>query len=235
LVTLFPYIFAYLISKIRTCDGPASECQSKDELHFELEVISTHPKAFVIPNFLSEFEAEMIIQLAQPKLDGSLVGDREAGGGRSSDTRTSRNAWVPRNTNKQTETLFKRAAHLLQIDEKLLTSLANAEDMQVVSYRDKQKYDAHHDWGVRGKPESRYITLLLYLNDKASPKAGGETSFPLAADGRGIKVHPGKGSAVLFYNLLEDGNADELTLHSATPVHEGIKWLANFWVWDPKK
>ena len=76
-----------------------------------------------------------------------------------------------------------------------------------------------------GYPESRYITLLFYLNDQASPNAGGETSFPKAANGRGIKVHPGKGSAVMFYNLLEDGNADELTLHSATPVVEGEKWL----------
>jgi prolyl 4-hydroxylase len=49
-----------------------------------------------------------------------------------------------------------------------------------------------------------------------------------------LKVHPGKGSAVLFYNLLADGNVDELTLHAATPVVHGEKWLANFWVWDPE-
>ncbi len=50
--------------------------------------------------------------------------------------------------------------------------------------------------------------MLLYLNDMASPHAGGETSFPKANDGYGIKVHPGKGNAVLFYNLLPDGNGD---------------------------
>lgn len=44
----------------------------------------------------------------------------------------------------------------------------------------------------------------------------------------------GKGSAVLFYNLLEDGNGDDLSLHAALPVRQGEKWLANFWVWDPK-
>jgi prolyl 4-hydroxylase len=38
---------------------------------------------------------------------------------------------------------------------------------------------------------------------------------------------------VLFYNLLEDGNADVNTLHAALPVIEGDKWLANFWIWDP--
>ena len=31
-------------------------------------------------------------------------------------------------------------------------------------------------------------------------------------------MHPGKGSAVLFYNLLEDGNGDDLALHAALPV-----------------
>jgi len=30
------------------------------------------------------------------------------------------------------------------------------------------------------------------------------------ADGLGFKVEPKKGSAVLFYNLLEDGNGDDL-------------------------
>ncbi len=45
------------------------------------------------------------------------------------------------------------------------------------------------------------------------------------------QVAPRKGSAVLFYNLLEDGNGDDLSLHAALPVWKGEKWLANFWVW----
>ena len=36
----------------------------------------------------------------------------------------------------------------------------------------------------------------------------------------------------MFYNLLEDGNGDDLALHAAQPVHSGEKWLANFWIWD---
>ena len=127
-----------------------------------------------------------------------------------------------------------RAADVLRIDEKMLFTSTNAEDMQVVNYVNGQKYDSHHDWGVSGYPESRFITLLLYLTDMESPDAGGETAFPKGADGLGFKVHPGKGSAVLFYNLLEDGNGDDLALHAALPVHKGEKWLANFWVWDPK-
>ena len=37
----------------------------------------------------------------------------------------------------------------------------------------------------------------------------------------GIKIVPKKGNAVLFYNLLDDGNGDDLSLHAALPVKEG--------------
>ena len=108
--------------------------------------------------------------------------------------------------------------------------------LQVVHYQDGQKYDAHHDWGFPAY-NSRCMTLLLYLTDQADPTAGGETSFPKGDDGRGnaFKVRPKKGSAVLFYNLLADGNGDDLALHAAMPVAHGEKYVANFWVWDPKR
>jgi prolyl 4-hydroxylase len=166
---------------------------------------------------------------------GSTVGNRDGGGSRRSETRTSRNAWVARDSSPVIDTIYRRAADLLNIDEKLLISHKNAEDMQVVHYELGQKYDSHHDWGVSGYPESRFITLLLYLTDQLHPNAGGETAFPKGLNGRGFKVHPGKGSAVLFYNLLEDGNGDDLALHAALPVLEGNKSLANFWIWDAKR
>lgn len=215
------------------CDGPISECQSLHPVHLELEVISTAPRAFIIKNFLNNFEVNAIISAAKSRLHHSSVGDTETGAFES-DVRTSSNAWLPRDLNEITDTLFRRAADLIQIDERHLHRSDAAEDMQVVHYQDGQRYDAHHDWGVSGYPESRYLTLLLYLTDMASPNAGGETSFPKADEGRGIKVHPGKGNAVLFYNLLPDGNGDDLALHAALPVWIGEKWLANFWVWDPK-
>jgi prolyl 4-hydroxylase len=215
----------------RTCAGSAEECHSTNPVELELQVVSLQPRAFVIPHFLSDFEIEDIIRLAEPRMSKSIVGDGETGSFEST-TRTSRNGWLGRQDTDVTKSLFARAEHLLHIPE--LTTV-NTEDIQVVHYKVGQKYDSHHDWGVSGYPESRYITLLLYLSDMPSPDAGGETAFPKGADGAGFKVHPGKGSAVLFYNLLEDGNGDDLAAHAALPVHSGEKWLANFWVWDPKK
>lgn len=217
------------------CDGESLDCQSTDHVNLEMEVISLEPRAFIIPNFISDYEAEVIIKEAKLKLKVSTVGNTDGGGTRTSETRTSRNAWVGRKTNPTIESIYLRAADILNIDEELLQTNTNAEDMQVVYYVNGQKYDSHHDWGVSGYPESRFITLLMYLTDQVDEDAGGETSFPKAANLQGMKVHPGKGSAVLFYNLLEDGNGDDLALHAALPVHRGEKWLANFWVWDSKR
>jgi prolyl 4-hydroxylase len=235
-------------SSARHCSGSAANCQAPGDLHLELEVISTHPKAFIIDNYISSFEADELIRLASLKVSPSYVGNQEDGGGRLSSTRTSRNTWLKRNVNDITETIFHRTADLLRIEESLFQTDTMVEEMQLVKYEKGQKYDSHHDWGVSGYPESRCITVLLYLNDMPSAESGGETSFPKARleslppgmmtseiRGTGVKVLPKKGQAMMFYNLLEDGNGDDLSLHAAMPVHEGVKWLANFWVWDPSR
>ncbi|KAL7468649.1 hypothetical protein ACHAXS_008882 [Conticribra weissflogii] len=69
-----------------------------------------------------------------------------------------------------------------------------------------------------------------------SPLKGGETTFPRAITTQfhdGVKVQPQAGKAVLFYNVLPDGNMDDLSQHSGGMVESGVKYLANVWVWDP--
>ncbi len=77
--------------------------------------------------------------------------------------------------------------------------------------------------------DGRKLTVLLYLN---SPPDGGWTAFPRADTPEPLLVQPVKGTAVLFYNMLPDGNADVYSLHAALPTRTGEKWLANLWVWD---
>lgn len=218
------------------CSGPAARCQDATGPKLELEVLSNKPRAFVIKDFLSDFEAQEVINESRSHLTRSSVGEGENSGG--SETRTSENTWLSREKSDVTRALFKRAADLLQIDEKLISNGGNgiAEQMQVVHYQDGQRYDPHYDWGAT-RHADRYITLLLYLTDMAGPDAGGQTSFPRGQgrDGKSFKIHPGARSAVLFYNLLPDGNTDDASLHSATSVTKGEKFLANFWVWDPKR
>jgi hypothetical protein len=46
----------------------------------DLEVISQGPRAFVIENFLSDYETDEIIKLATPGMTGSTVGEAAQGG-----------------------------------------------------------------------------------------------------------------------------------------------------------
>lgn len=114
--------------------------------------------------------------------------------------------------------------------------------------------------GNRYQPK-RYATILLYLTgegdvidddgirhsssslqknegqqDGNSPLQGGETTFPRSVTTQyhdGVKISPQSGKAVLFYNVLPDGNMDDLSQHSGGKVEKGVKYLANIWVWDP--
>ena len=133
---------------------------------------------------------------------------------------------------------YTGAADIVNISETLFVPGQTGnimEDMQVVWYEYGEEYTPHHDFGADGRPQQRYITLLFYLTDQMDAESGGETNFPKARDGEGMKVHPGKGSSVMFYSILPDGNADDKSLHAALPVKKGVKWLANFWVWDPER
>ena len=91
----------------------------------------------------------------------------------------------------------------------------------------------HSQTGASKVGPCRFVTLLMYLNE---PTAGGQTAFPKATDAatgaKGLAIHPGKGSAILFYNLLPDGNADTETLHAALPVIVGEK-ARKLLIWDP--
>ena len=41
----------------------------------ELEVVSTHPRAFIVDRFLSDHETDEIIKLARPGMTESQVGE----------------------------------------------------------------------------------------------------------------------------------------------------------------
>lgn len=195
-----------------------------------LEVISVKPKAFLIKNFLSDFEADYMIEQAAPRLGISQVG--HAGDARVAKQRTSRSAWLPRGHSEVTEAIYRRSGLVTNVPEEAVND-RNVESMNVLHYGVGAEYTPHFDWGADGRVESRYCSLLLYLN---TPERGGGTTFPRAEMGNGktgTAVTAVKRQAVFFYDLLEDGNADELSLHSGAPVEAGEKWIAPLWIWEP--
>jgi prolyl 4-hydroxylase len=219
------------------------------EMEMEVKVMSVTPRVMTISNFLSADECDYLIHQAQEQgLEASTVASGGVSSLRHAMTRSSFNAWIPREQSNTTDAIYRRAAFLLGMDESLFRHRSHehleiashnslSESLQVVRYQQDQEYTAHHDFvhpylHNRHQP-TRFATLLLYLN---TPNKGGETVFPRASNPTshdGLSIRPKKGTAVLFYNLLPDGNMDDLSQHASKPVLEGEKWLANLWVWDP--
>lgn len=105
--------------------------------------------------------------------------------------------------------------------------LINAEYMQILRYKENQKYDEHHDqnsprasaWGPRT------YTALFYLCDNFT---GGETYFP-SLD---IKITPKTGDVLVWPSVIDHDTykRDNRTYHASLPVITGTKYAANFWV-----
>lgn len=219
-----------------------------------LKVLSCAPRVFEIEDFLSPYEISHVLKIAHESTDfrsSSVSASEASDSADDSNVRTSTNTWIDRRKDIVIDAIYQRAADVLQIKEALLrwrrkteipevppdeSQLSIAESLQLVHYSVGQKYQPHHDFFmpplVHGQP-ARFATLLLYLN---TVTAGGETTFPVwrnAHTNEPLKVTPTPGKAVLFYNMLPDGNYDQYSLHEAAPVLQGEKYLTNLWVWDP--
>ena len=133
-------------------------------LNMTLTVLSCAPRAFEIKNFLSPAEVGHIMYLTTGmKLHRSTTAgsngqltkeDLEKDDTRN--TRTSLNTWVYREKDAIIDTIYRRAADLLRIDEALLrprspeehphvsSKRSLAEALQLVHYDVGQEYTAHH-------------------------------------------------------------------------------------------
>ena len=219
--------------------GQVHTVQADSGTLYQLTVESVTPRVLSIENFLSGDECDQLIGLAlQQGLQGSTVYSGSlAKHQRDLSTRSSMNTWLARSTTELTDRIYRRAAKVLNVDESLLQAPVDdevapqyhsmAESLQVVRYKKGEEYTAHHDFVYpplqhRLQP-TRFATLLLYLNDNYQ---GGQTVFPRAVNSQyhdGITVQPKKGKAVLFYNILPDGNVDDLSQHSSKPIEKGEK------------
>ena len=221
-------------------------------MNITMTVVSCEPRIFEIPHFLSDVEIDHIIDVAQRQsLHRSKTGNSAKDVNADVDSRTSTNTWVSRYSSPIVDTVYRRIADMLKLDEALLrhrfpdehphlgTTEPISEELQLVHYDVGQEYTAHHDFGYPERSHknspSRSINVLMYLNEGME---GGETSFPRwrnAETSGALNVKPEKGKAVIFYMLTPDGNMDELSQHAALPVRRGEKWLANLWIHDPIK
>eukprot|EP01064_Diplonema_japonicum_P031297 TRINITY_DN553_c6_g1_i2.p1 TRINITY_DN553_c6_g1~~TRINITY_DN553_c6_g1_i2.p1 ORF type:complete len:503 (+),score=55.35 TRINITY_DN553_c6_g1_i2:79-1587(+) len=211
-------------------------------------IVSHQPKAYYFPRFLTDEEADNIMDEAKKRLERSHVvpikGKNSSG---LDDVRTSSGCWLD-NSHKSVEDVRRRILAMTGFDTD------QTEKLQVLRYQLGQKYNSHLDYfdphGAKDDEEKREMwrlkwnnnwnraaTFFLYLH---TTEEGGETTLPRSNSGpqpssmtdctKGLRVRPIKGSAVLFYDMKPDKTQDEYSLHGGCPVIKGEKWGAPQWL-----
>ncbi|KAF4117660.1 hypothetical protein G5714_002213 [Onychostoma macrolepis] len=105
-------------------------------------------------------------------------------------------------------------------------SMKSAEDLQVQNYGIGGRYEPHYDSG--DDENERIATFLIYVSVALVISPNGIIN--IIGLHFGVALKPKKGSAVLWYNLLKNGNVDLYTEHAGCPVLKGNKWVANKWI-----
>ncbi|XP_076838196.1 prolyl 4-hydroxylase subunit alpha-1 [Brachyhypopomus gauderio] len=166
---------------------------------------------------LSESEMEILKSVARPLLERSMI--TGWGEGVVSHTRVSQNAWLYDEDDPVVSRVTQRLSCLTGLDMK------SSEPLQVLNYGIGGQFEPHYDAGTTKSSESgqRIASIIIYLSDV---RGGGATVFPEV----GVSLKPLKGSAVLWYNLLQNGDLSDLSLHAGCPVWHGSKWVAIKWV-----
>ena len=222
-------------------------------------VVSERPRIYHYPDFLSVAECDAIRALGMPRLTPSVVDDAGGVENQQIRSSSSHFFSVEEQTSSPEIMAVKRRAaaitHInLEYQEALQIQHYQAPRME--GRRQRQDfYIPHYDWKPSSMPQ-RVATLIIYIEE---PEHGGETIFPLvrhnssarplhtpdeaehftraqwaegvctAAEAPWLRVHPRKGTAVLFYTLLPDSKLDPLSIHGSCPVIAGAKTVLQVW------
>ncbi len=239
---------------------PLQHMGYRQGVRLHLETLSMRPRAFLVPGFLTEMEAQIIQMMGNKQLKDSGVFVNNTV--EMSKVRDSQQAWLKSGAGMELiDDVTARIHELVRIDP----TLRVIEDMQVVHYKTAGHYDAHYDYFPPAQHptrvdlragRNRMITVLFYLNT-VPDGGGGHTNFPLTVRPNrqpidyhscalGLKVQPRQGDAVVFYSLLAEGHMqdagggsalDRLSLHGGCPVLDNgdakaEKWIANNWLYN---
>ncbi len=124
------------------------------------------------------------------------------------------------------------AAAAGKLQQSTVIPIRNAEQYQLVHYKEGGEYKPHYDsfdfntdegkknWEPGGQ---RMLTALAYLNDV---EEGGGTGFP----NLDVEIEAKKGDVLVFHNTPPDSNKiHPKSLHAGLPVIAGEKWAINLW------
>jgi prolyl 4-hydroxylase len=224
-----------------------NEQQQQRHRQVRLTTLSLRPLVLFVDGFLTDRECDAIRQRAAPTMRYSQVALMDHDAGRpATDFRTSQTTFLP----------SKQDGLLMDVDDRVASlvrmSKTHQEPVQVLRYETGERYTHHADFFdpnlyandkdtielIKDGARNRMVTVFWYLSDVAE---GGETIFPRAFGKRelsqddcetGLKVKPEKGKVILFYSMGANGQTDDMSIHGACPVKNGVKWAGNKWVWN---
>ncbi|XP_056416263.1 prolyl 4-hydroxylase subunit alpha-3 isoform X2 [Hyla sarda] len=188
------------------------------------EVVNLTPYVVLYHDFVSDYEAEKIKELAAPWLRRSVVasGIQQV----QAEYRISKSAWLKDTLHPIIRNLDVRIAAVTGLHARA----PYAEYLQVVNYGIGGHYEPHFDHATSRKSPlyrtntgNRIATLMIYLS---SVDLGGSTAFIHA----NFSTPVIKNAAVFWWNLHRNGEGDEDSLHAGCPVLVGSKWVANKWI-----
>lgn len=199
----------------------------------KLETLNERPLIMRIHEIISRREALHVRNEALPRLQRSTVNSGDSL--QTSNFRIAKTAWISSERDSVAERIERRLGEILNIE------MGQSEDLQVVNYGLGGFYGPHLDSARSTKANNktfsdetdsvpisdlqrndRLATILIYLNQV---EAGGATVFPRL----NVTLAPIERSAVVWFNIMEDGRTDEMTLHTGCPVLLGSKWIATKW------
>ncbi|KAM7534680.1 hypothetical protein Aperf_G00000113092 [Anoplocephala perfoliata] len=165
------------------------------------EVLLEDPPVLLFHDFVTQNEADQIIELAKPKLKRALV--RNTGRGKVASFRVAKSVFFEDDLNNLTKRINRRIRMATGLN------LEHGEELQVANYGLGGYYAPHYDYW-------RLTQVEL----------GGGTAFPKI----GLVVKPVARSMVFWFNLFHNGDGDLRSLHGACPVLSGNKWVMNKWI-----
>lgn len=194
-------------------------------MKIQKNIIRTEPLIYTINDFLSPIECDHLIQLCKNKLNDATL-STTYGNIIDKNIRNNKICWLDHNETWVCEVLCKRLENIIKIP------LSHAEKIQIVYYKIGEKYDLHTDSFIRNGSEKsnkqmkyggqRIFTCLIYLNDVES---GGETYFSEID----YTENPKKGKLIVFRNVDNKNDKNELTRHKGCVVTKGEKYAINLW------
>ena len=182
---------------------------------------------YTIDDFLTPMECQYLINKIDENNVRSTVVNSNDQGRIESEFRTSSSAFLP--LEDGVIAILNKKMHEALPDT---VPFDKSEEPQGQKYDVGQKFDDHTDYFDINDPKSyamhtegrgqRNWTFMIYLNDV---EEGGETDFPEL----GLKFHPKRGKAVIWKNLLPNGEGNRYTLHAGRPPVKGTKYIITKW------